>query len=91
MNLREFEDILKKKKYKKVKDYSSKENMLYRKDNNAVTDIQVCLVDRGDGLHWLYKKLYADKDLIIGCMELDINLSGYIENIKQADLVVLIS
>lgn len=89
MNLREFEDIIKKKKYKKVKEYSSKENRVYRKDNNAVTDIQVCLVDRGDGLHWMYKKLYTDEDLITGCMELDISLSGYIEDITRYDLAIL--
>ena len=89
MKLHELENILKKKKYKKVKDYSSKENRLYRRDNNAVTDIQVCLVDTGEGLRWMYKKLYADIDLTLGCMKLDISLSGYIEDITQYDLAIL--
>ena len=89
MKLQEFEDILKKKKYKKVKNYSSKENKLYRKDNNEATDVQVCLVDTGEGLRWMYKKLYVNAGLALGCMELDIALSGYLEDIKRADLVIL--
>ena len=89
MKLQEFEDILKKKKYKKVKNYSSKENILYRKNNNEATDVQVCLVDTGEGLRWMYKKLYVNAGLALGCMELDIALSGYLEDITRYDLAIL--